>query len=234
MRDYNFFEVFLEERRASNLKKLYYGMFITLIIGIIVSTYTWNYFKIQKIEKDITAKEQILKQRSLDKAEAEKNKKMRELEILQQYYDAIYTINNVIMGNDTINTELIKTITEQVPGKIYFTTMNVNYNSINIQGISENRTAVAELEDNLKKCGKFENVYVSGISLATEEIKIGNGLEDTDNNVNIEEGNNDTNSENQENPIGAEEQVKIETREVGYSFSITCTLKEDKNAAKDN
>ncbi|MCY6484582.1 PilN domain-containing protein [Clostridium aestuarii] len=173
MRDYNFFEPFLKERKNTGLKLIYGGIVASLIVGIMAVTYLYQIFEIRGLENDIKVQKQTINSPKLKEIAIKRNKTQKKLDILKKYSNQVENTNKITIEEDNINTLLIKSISNKLPTEISFQSMIIKDNNISIQGTSQNRTAIAELIHNLKSTDEFNEVYVGGISnLEKEENEI--------------------------------------------------------------
>lgn len=170
MRDYNFFEVFSKEKKRDEFKFIYVGGLTIIIVVAMVSVYLVSVFKIKGIEADITSMETTINSGKFSLALKEKSLGEKKLDVLNRYVASINIINSAVSNEDYINTELIKTISNVVPQNISFQNISIANKIITMSGTSSTRVAIGELEYNLKKLEKFEDIHVSSMSASSEDI----------------------------------------------------------------
>jgi len=169
MRDYNFFESISEQKKTNDLKFIYVGIITVIIVGAMVVMYLVNIFKIRGLENSIYEEKQVINSSEFAKAYEQKTRGEQKLEVLNQYHSAVTSLNDVVVSEDYINTELIKKISNVVPESISFKSMNIADRVIVMNGTSSTRVSIGELQYNLKELGIFDEVHVSTINSNEED-----------------------------------------------------------------
>lgn len=164
MRDYNFFEFLVEEKKTTELRFVYVGIITSIIVGAMVVTYLVNVFKIRDLENSVYEAQAIVSSPEFTIANKEKNRDSEKLKLLNNYYTSVADLNTSISNEDYINTELIKTISSVVPQNISFQNVSIASRIITMTGAASSRVAIAELQYNLKALGIFEDIYVPNVS----------------------------------------------------------------------
>ncbi|SES71337.1 Fimbrial assembly protein (PilN) [Natronincola peptidivorans] len=168
MKDINFFEPYVSKQRGTEIKRfvLYLAILVT-IIGVF-SYPIFNFAKIKIIEKEITAMKanletpEIVEQiQRVEEKEGAADSTRNELKIIEN-------IDQEIANLDSINEVLLYGIFSTIPENLYFHSMNLSTNMIVINGRSNDKTAIAELEHNLRLTQIFEEIFIPSISLQEE------------------------------------------------------------------
>lgn len=242
MKDYNFFEYYLEKKHVRNLKYLYIAALFLLALGIVGGTYFWGRVETEKIEEVLALQEENIDLKKIEEQENEINHMKKELGVLKKYIDSVNLVERTIIGSDRINAELINKIANVVPREITLKSMDINNKTLNIEGNSKDRVNVAELEYNIKNLKIFKTVHVSYVDdenakeeAEEEESQVNtpsdSEQEDVPDNGNHEELNDnntdENNIENQDSPV-IENEIDItevvQNEDKGYSFTIECTF----------
>jgi Tfp pilus assembly protein PilN len=164
MRDINFFSSYINTKKTSRKKSLSAGI-ILIIISMIIGGLTFmNIVKEKQLQGEIVAVQAELTNEEVENELNDMEEKKRKIEILTKHYDTVKKINQEINDIDIINSDLLKTIASALPKETFIKGMAINTNSIQFQGISNNRVAIAELEHNLKQTHLFYEVYVNTIN----------------------------------------------------------------------
>lgn len=169
MRDYNFFESIYEEKKTNELKFIYVGIITTVIVGVMVILYLVNIFKIRGLENSIYEEQQVLNSSEFAKAYEQKTRGEQKLEVLNQYHSGVTSLNDIVVSEDYINTELVKKISNVVPESISFKSMNIDNRVIVMNGTSTTRVNIGELQYNLKELGIFDDIHVSSITSSEDD-----------------------------------------------------------------
>nr|WP_286672879.1 PilN domain-containing protein [Anaeromonas gelatinilytica] len=62
-----------------------------------------------------------------------------------------------------INTNIIYSINSSIPNSIYFNSMNISNNIVEIQGISNDKISLAQFQERLNEKAEFSNIYINSI-----------------------------------------------------------------------
>lgn len=164
MRDINFFSIYGTKNKAVKNDKQY--IFILAIIAggliglnIIISGIEMIILnsQIKKYTKEYNSSEI---QSPLKEAETVNGK----LDILTTYEKSLSEIVKSIKESDLIREDLLVDISSSIPEDISFTGLTTNNYELSLSGISKSRTAIAELEHNLRELSQFKYVHVNSIN----------------------------------------------------------------------
>lgn len=182
MKDFNFFEPYLDKREISGPNVLiFYAVALVVVLGLIIYPLI-NVFKINSLKKSVTAMKTSLESSTiyerLDIVEQKKEKvsEMEEKSLLLNDADKI------IESRDVVNDLLLNRITEKIPKEVFLKSLNLSADLIQMQGMATDNLAVACLETNLKSDKGFKDIYISNISLrdGLYDFSISFALEDTE------------------------------------------------------
>lgn len=182
MKDFNFFEPYLDKREISGPNVLiFYAVALVVVLGLIIYPLI-NVFKINSLNKSVTAMKTSLESSTiyerLDIVEQKKEKvsEMEEKSLLLNDADKI------IESRDVVNDLLLNRITEKIPKEVFLKSLNLSAGQIQMQGMATGNLAVACLETNLKSDKGFKDIYISNISLrdGLYDFSISFALEDTE------------------------------------------------------
>lgn len=164
MKDLNFFEPYLEKEKISIDKKYIYIIIGALFASFIISYTIFSQIKIRKINKDIEKLEATIEDEKINKrVEKIKNKK-KEIEEFKQSLEKIQSLDNAIEEEDIINTYLIKSITSKMPKDVFFTSIGMYPDNIQIAGVAKEKYSIAELGKSLDRVEEFKEVFIENMS----------------------------------------------------------------------
>lgn len=164
MKDINFFTPYQEKRKESkHLHTYIYGIAAIVMLAIVVS-FAANHFRIYRLEKDIKyyTNEMNDSKFSLQLKQAENVN--NQIDILTDYDNRITDISKAVIKRDLVSDTLLNNISSTIPSEISFKNITINSGNISLQGVSTNRTAVAELKYNLSNLEELDSVYVNSIN----------------------------------------------------------------------
>jgi len=176
MKDFNFFLPYLDNKKGKDNKRIH-AMTALSILGILVvgsliynTAYTFKLkYDIKNLQNTYNSSEN---QEKLKEAEA----LSRKYEILDKYYENVELIYNSLETKEVVNSKLMFDISKSIPKEVSFKTMSIDSAGIQIQGLSENRVAIGELEHNLKNISSILDVHVNNINSDTSSSTGGNSF----------------------------------------------------------
>jgi Tfp pilus assembly protein PilN len=93
----------------------------------------------------------------------------RKISIMKNYYTKVEPIDGKIATQDVLSSKLIGNVSSCIPKDVYFKSISMDPNVIQILGDGISRIAIADLEHKLKALDTVENVHIASISKASEE-----------------------------------------------------------------
>lgn len=163
MNDLNFFQSYnLKRERKFNKDYLFYGIMGLVIIGIMFYG-LFNMMKIKKISKEVAILKQQLEISKSNPKIIEILEKEAKIEELTEKFKHLKSMDDYINSNDLINEYLLDSITERVPETIFLNSIDLNTNTITIDGISKNKKSISDFEHELGEIESFEEVFIPSI-----------------------------------------------------------------------
>ncbi|SKA80369.1 Tfp pilus assembly protein PilN [Clostridium sp. USBA 49] len=164
MNDFNFFLPYLNKNKSNKDTNLYIIVSAIILMFFVGGTFLWNSISIIKLNKDINEINAQLK----NPEKAEKLKKAEDIsnkeKILNKYYDGVKLIVKEINKKDLVKSELLIDIASTLPKDVSFKSIVFDEQFIHIQGISQKRVSIAELQYNLKQLKFISDVQISSIT----------------------------------------------------------------------
>ncbi|WP_053957099.1 PilN domain-containing protein [Inediibacterium massiliense] len=166
--DFNFFSPYINTKKTYQKKKTY-GVFIGIfIISILFMSIYWYHHTIEELKKQAHTMENIIQSKKTHAQLQKIQEKQEKINIMEKYYKTLIQLDDQIDDLSFIHKNFFITLSNTIPEEISLNVMNLSLEELQIQGISKNRTAIAELEHNLKNLDTFENVHIPNIT-ADEE-----------------------------------------------------------------
>ena len=165
MKDFNFFEPYIDKKETSGYGKLIlYTVAPVVILGMIVYPLI-NVFRINFLKKNITTIKTNLESGAIyERLDAIERKKEKVSE-MEKKFALLEDADRIIESRDIVNDLLLNKITGKVPKDIFFRSLNLSSGQIQIQGTATNNLAIAQLENNLRSDKDFKDIYIPNISL---------------------------------------------------------------------
>lgn len=163
MKDINFFEPYSGQKKEKLNFKIYIYGSISVALILVIGSLTFNSIRIFMLNKEIKSYNGKLAEPKIQEQLNEAERVNSQINILTQYNESLNDISMSVKQRDIVSDILLNNISSTVPSEVSFKNLNIEGNIINIQGVSTNRVAVAELEHNLKKLNNMQDVYVNSI-----------------------------------------------------------------------
>ena len=165
MKDFNFFEPYLDKREISGYNVLiWYAAALVVVLGLIIYPLV-NLFRINSLKKSIAVMKGNLESSTLYERLNIIEQKKEKVSELDEKLLLLENADKIIENRDVLNDLLLSKITGKVPKDVFFKSLNLSPDQIQIQGAATNNLAVAHLESNLKSDKVFKDIYISNISL---------------------------------------------------------------------
>ena len=112
--------------------------------------------------------------------------------------DKIKLLDNVIEEDNIIDDYLLENITSRMPDDVFFTSISIYTDNIQIIGISKDKCSIAELGKSLGSIEEFKEIFITNIS--SEEDNYNFTL-----NINLK----DVNMDEEEKAVGEDENEEV-------------------------
>lgn len=164
MKDFNFFQIESYDEKEKNNKKNYTLAAAGVLVLIMALTSGYKLIKTAKLNKQIETMESYINSKQNIKKLEEAEKQQEKLMVLEEYKQKVSPIADFIKKSGRINSYLINNIYISIPKDVYFKSINMDNNNIQIQAQGNRREDIAEFQYNLKETNLFTNIFVSNIS----------------------------------------------------------------------
>lgn len=165
MKDINFFEPYIEKKQFKiNIEMVYYLLAIVLVVCMLLYSFL-NQIRINRMQKSINVMKTKIEAEKVQNEIDKLNKKKHEVDETKSQIENLKKIDKSIVSEDNINEFLLQTITSRVSENIFFNSISLNMDSIQIEGIAKDRQSVAQFQHSLSNVEGFKRVFISNISL---------------------------------------------------------------------
>ncbi|SNR86516.1 type IV pilus assembly protein PilN [Anaerovirgula multivorans] len=164
MRDFNFFEPYLKKTEKTSFYRLIILSLITVVSFIFVFYPVLKYFEVRTLKKEILVLDEILESseniKRLQVIESN-NIQLIELKSEQVFFS---NLHDEMKEQKVISDLLIQSILKNVPNGIFFDSLSIANNEIEIHSKATHKFAVAQMEHNLRYSPYFDEVFIPSIS----------------------------------------------------------------------
>ena len=163
--DMNFFLPLQAKKKntESSDNKLIYA-FVGIIIALIIITLIWNTAGIVISNMQIKSYNSKINDTTFQAQLKESDDVNNKTTALNQYDSNISTVLAAVSTRDVVTTSLLNKISSTLPTQVGFTNITIKNSDITISGTSTTKVAIAELQHNLAKLDKVQDVQVQNIS----------------------------------------------------------------------
>ena len=162
--DLNFFAPYQGQKKEQHNKNIYVYSVAAFISVAIVGSFAWNTGRIILLNNKIKDYNTKLEEQVVKEKLAIWEDISRKTDILSRYNEGLVDINNSLDTRAVVSTELLNMISSCLPSQVTFNSISIDNKQISIQAVSSSRTAIGELENNLRKLENIQDVYIGGIS----------------------------------------------------------------------
>ncbi|QXM06005.1 PilN domain-containing protein [Crassaminicella indica] len=160
MKQFNFFEPYLQKKYKKILHYTICGITVLLFIYPFINVYLIN-----KIKKEVIAVNNITK--LCDKITPIK-KQQEQIKKINKTLKELKKLDTFIKEKDIINDFLLYTIYNNVPQNLFFKSFHITDENVKIEGIAKDKVAIAQFKSNLEEIIYFQDIYIPSI-LKNEE-----------------------------------------------------------------
>lgn len=163
MRDINFFSAYQTNIKKINNDKKYVYILGSIVGGLIFLSLIVSSIKLLTLNSQIKTYTDKYNSQEIQMPLREADTVNDKLEILTSYEESLSDVVKAIKKNDVVNEKLLVDISSAVPGDISFSSWNTENYEITMKGTSKSRSAIAELEHNLRELPQFKYVHINSI-----------------------------------------------------------------------
>ena len=165
MKDFNFFEPYLDKKEISTYDSLVLFVVVPIMaLGMIIYPLI-NVLRTNSLNKHIAVTKTHLESSAIYERLEIVEQKEEKVSEMEEKLSLFENVDKVIESKNFINDLLLKKITNKVPEGVFLKSLSLSSDQIRIQGAAVNNLAVAHLENNLKSDKDFKDIYIPSISL---------------------------------------------------------------------
>lgn len=164
MNDLNYFDSYIDKRKVKINKQIVYYIMLILVICFTIVYLIINHFRIRALSKDINKMKAVIEDKRIISKIDKIEEKETQLDSLKSSLYEIKLLNDYIEKNNIIDNYLLEMITSSTPDDIFFTSVSMYSDHIEIIGKSKDQLSIGKLIENLESVEVFKRVFVSSIS----------------------------------------------------------------------
>lgn len=163
MKDINFFKPYLKKKHNKSNNKLL--IFIVSIISItsIVSYGVFNELKINKLTEKMLEAKEIAEEANIRKKIQAINLENKKIIELKLEVDTIKKLKSEIDKKNYISSEYINSIISRKPKDLFLTSITIDTEHTNIEGIADNKLSIAEFAKGLEEVENLKSLLIPNI-----------------------------------------------------------------------
>ena len=164
MKDLNFFENYVEKPQF-NIDTRLIIYFTAIILALFIVIYTVStQVKIRSISKDIAKLQTTIDDERINQRIENIKEKQAELEEFSDSLEQVQIFDNMVEEENIIDSYLLENIVSKMPEDVFFTSISIYSEEIQIVGNAKDKWAIAQLQKNLESIEDFHQIFISNIS----------------------------------------------------------------------
>lgn len=172
--DINFFAPYQGKKKEQKNKIIYVYSSVGFLTVVILGTLIWNTVSISMLSSQINKFESNLKKAEIQEKLNEVKDITRKTDALTSYDKSLTEAVTALETREVVSTKILNMLSSTLPSEVSFNSININNTEVAIQAVSSSRTAIAELQYNLKQLDNVQDAYIGAISgeeLYTFDVK---------------------------------------------------------------
>lgn len=164
MKDLNFFENYVEKPEF-NIDTRLIIYFTAIILALFIVIYTVStQVKIRSISKDIAKLQTTIDDERINQRIENIKEKQAELDEFSDSLEQVQIFDNMVEEENIIDSYLLENIVSKMPEDVFFTSISIYSEEIQIVGNAKDKWAIAQLQKNLESIEDFHQIFISNIS----------------------------------------------------------------------
>lgn len=163
-KDINFFAPYQGQKKEEKNKNIYVHSIVGFLTVAILGTLIWNTANLIFLKSEIDIYEKELNKPEIQDKLKEAKELTKKIGILKRYDDSLTEVITAVKSREVVSTKILNMLSSTLPSEVSFNSINLTNGEISIQAVSSSRTAIAELQYNLKKLDNVQDVYIGAIS----------------------------------------------------------------------
>jgi Tfp pilus assembly protein PilN len=199
MKDLNFFEPYIEKIDFKANKRIIYYASVMLLVLFLIFNIAYNQIRIKQLTGEVEILRTTAEDKKIIKRVEEIKNRNEKVNVFKETVDKIKKLDRTIEDSNIVDNYLLNTITSKIPEDLFFTSMSLYNDSIQIIGISKDKISIAELEKGLDAIKDFKEIFVSNISSQEDYYNFTINVTLKDVSINGEETTTKSEEQNEEN-----------------------------------
>lgn len=163
-KDINFFIPYQGRKKETKNRKIEIYAVMGVLGVFIFGTLLWNSISIFKLKKDITKYTEALNAPEIQEKAQEAEDINNKITLLNEYSKGLTRVTDAIISRDVVSVEILEKLSSTLPTDVSFKNISITKGIITIQGISKSRSAIGEVQHNIKQLDIIEDATISSIS----------------------------------------------------------------------
>lgn len=163
-RDINFFSTYVGQKKEKKNQNIYIYTITTFLTVLILGTLAWNTVNLFIVNDQIKVIDAKLNDPTIQSQIKESEVVNSKLNILESYNKDLTKVVTAIDNRSLINNTILDKISSVLPSDVTFKNINITNGNVSISAASKTRTAIAEVQHNLKSLDIIGDVTIGSIS----------------------------------------------------------------------
>lgn len=166
MKDFNFFEPFVEPKKVSggDDKKILITVAAVVAALAVIAVPAYQQINMLLMKRSIAQYESLLSEESSKRKVAEIEQKETLLSSLKTQSGKVEKINGELNKQDQIGGHIVSAISESLAEDVFINRMSIEKSAISLDGVAKEKEGVASFQNNLRRVPYFEDIFVPNIS----------------------------------------------------------------------
>lgn len=163
-KDINFFAPYQEKKKEEKNKNIYVHSIAGFLTVAIFGTLIWNTAVLFILKRQMNIYEKEINKPEIQEKLKEATELTKKIDILKKYDVGLTEAITAVKSREVVSTRILNMISSTLPSEVSFNSINLTNGEVSIQAVSSSRTAIAELQYNLKQLDNVQDVYIGAIS----------------------------------------------------------------------
>ena len=163
MKDYNFFSVYIDDKKADQKKKVYAITIGVILACLVTGLISHNFIRIKQVKQDIEGIENYINNPKIAKTNTNIISTKLTIKLMKEYSLLVEEIGNELNEEYLKYMDVFEIIDKSTPEKMYISQLDINRDTATISGTTADRTKVAYFQHNLRAKKDIRDVIVTVI-----------------------------------------------------------------------
>lgn len=164
MRDFNFIEGYITKKKKINFNRLPIIIATASVLALAFSIPVYNVISINRLKSEVNQVRLEATSPVLSDKVRLVQQKMEKLDVEKEKYSNLIEVDREISSLNIIDDNLLLEISSTMPQGVFFRSIDINNETIQIQAVSTSKVEIAEFERKLRQVSYFDQVFIPTIS----------------------------------------------------------------------